>query len=208
MGSLAQATATGDAPAIPEATTLPELSDADFYREVFHVDSTSSQIFAEKQLLSRATELGIDLPSPITPQPDNCDNSRAQSQNSTIATYHARTFSSTSYDSASTDLTTPSAVADATDSEASSQPAKARRSKDLRFSHYDKYLENLKPILDQPRFFKGHPSPSTDSSAQSLFSVSSRMSYLGFKDGIRRIRWRKKSEAGLERPQLVPPLLV
>ena len=201
MGSLAQATATGDAPAIPEVTTLPELSDADFYREVFHVDSTCSQISAEKQLLAKASELGIDLPSPIATQHDSCGDSRAQSQNSTIATYHARTFSSTSYDSTSTDLTAPSAAADATDSEASSQPAKARRSKDLRFSHYDKYLENLEPTLDQPRFFKGHPSPSADSSSQSIFSVSSRMSYLGIKDGIRRMRRRKKTESSLERPQ-------
>ncbi|KAH7358386.1 IBR domain-containing protein [Plectosphaerella cucumerina] len=203
MGSFAQTAATlGEPPAALDAVAaaLPELSTEDYYREVLKVAGYEQQLSAEKALISRARELGIDVPDPISMPPDHRDSERADSQNSTLTTSHARTFSSSSYDSASTDLTSsPSTAADATDSDASSQHARPRSSRDLGFSHYDKYLASLEPTLNQPRFFRSYRKESADSSTQSVFSVGSRYSYISIKEGLRKMRWRRRT-GGLERP--------
>jgi hypothetical protein len=208
MGSFAQTAATlGEPPAALDAVAaaLPELSTEDYYREVLKVAGYEQQLSAEKALISRARELGIDVPDPISMPPDHRDSERADSQNSTLTTSHARTFSSSSYDSASTDLTSsPSTAADATDSDASSQHARPRSSRDLGFSHYDKYLASLEPTLNQPRFFRSYRKESADSSTQSVFSVGSRYSYISIKEGLRKMRWRRRT-GGLERPQYVTP---
>ncbi|KAG7152374.1 hypothetical protein HYQ46_011789 [Verticillium longisporum] len=39
-----------------------------------------------------------------------------------------------------------------------------------------------------------------DNSAQSLFSVSTRRSFINIKEGLRRIRRKKKTASGLDRP--------
>jgi hypothetical protein len=148
--------------------------------------------------------LGIQLPTP--PTEDKRNTSSAESQASTVATYHARTFSSASNASSNTVLTSRSSIAAAPAGAALAAPAivTRKRSKSLSFSQYEKYLSSIDPTLSQPKFLKEPPPEQRDVSGQSLFSVSTRKSLFSIKDGIKRIRWKKKTKSNIQIRVLVP----
>ncbi|KAH6710079.1 IBR domain-containing protein [Verticillium dahliae] len=203
MGSLAGvSTSPTDATtsATDDTTSPPELNDTDYYNHVLHLPGPEAQTALQRDLLAKAASLGIKLPEHMLSTDQKRNTSSAESQGSTIATYHARTFSSTSSASASTALTSRSLLVDNNDSEASLKVGSAKRAKNTSFTYYDRYLTQIDPNLDQPKFLKSHSVELPDNSAQSLFSVSTRRSFINIKDGLRRIRRKKKAASGLDRP--------
>ncbi|KAM0273938.1 hypothetical protein ACHAQH_008110 [Verticillium albo-atrum] len=202
MGSL-EGISAPQADAVPSATddttSPPELYDADYFNIVLHLSGPEAQASIQRDLLAKAASLGIKLPEHMLPTDQKRHTSSAESQGSTITTYHARTFSSTSSASASTTLTSRSILAGTNDSEASLKGASSKRPKHTSFTNYDRYLSQIDPNLDQPKFLNSQSIELLDNSAQSLFSVSTRKSFINIKEGLRRIRRRKKTANGLDR---------
>jgi len=202
MGSLAvQASPAADA--LTPWPSIPELNDADYFAEVLELSGKSEEVL-DQEIAKRATSLGIEVPT-RPPTADKRNTSSAESS-STVATYHVRTFSSASRGSASTALTTHSSVIvviPVPNDTAPTLPTPRRRSKTLSFSHYDKYLAQIDPNINQPKFLK-EPPPDVDVSGVSLFSVSTRKSFASVKSGIKkRIKWKRKGENAVQFPVFV-----
>jgi hypothetical protein len=218
MGSLAVPAIALAAPDVaaqqPAADALPpELSDHDFLVEVLRLpaDGKRTEADLDRELAERARELGISDPSsrPSTSTADDISKRNTSSAESatTATTSHGRTFSSASDGSAaSTAITSQSSVVVEAYNASAGNPTLAaaptlsrRRSKSLSFSHYEKYLQQIDPNINQPKFLKEPPPDTIDTSAQSLFSVSTRRSYVSIKRGIKsRMRWRKKTAPSME----------
>ncbi|CAI6094033.1 unnamed protein product [Clonostachys chloroleuca] len=175
-----------------EPTLIDGLSDAAYFNEVLRLPLGKLEVHIDDELVSRAQQLGISISQAIDDADDKRYTISAQSA-STAATYHARTFSTGSHDSASTDLTIYSSIFAPPSSESTSLGGKEKgQPKTLSFQPYDKYLTQVDKNLDQPKFCKVE-SP-TDSTAKSLFSISTKKSLFSVKSGLKgKIRWRRKS---------------
>ncbi|EFQ26574.1 IBR domain-containing protein [Colletotrichum graminicola] len=181
----------------PWTAVLPSTEDdeAEYLTQVLHLAPEVSEAAIEDELIAKANALGISI-SRLSPEKRN--TSSAESQTSTIATQHVRTFSTASRNSASTTLTShPSLHAVPVTADTPPHSLVRKRSKSLGFSQYDKYLSQIDPNIDQPKIQKASPSITHGVSTHSLFSVSSRRSYFSIKEGIRKIR-RKRTSAMLE----------
>ncbi|OHF03436.1 IBR domain-containing protein [Colletotrichum orchidophilum] len=192
MGSLAgQTSSSPDIARLPPVMTTPEDGEAEYSAQVLRLSSQRSEAIVEEELLAKATALGI---STSRFSHDKRNTSSAESQTSTIATQHVRTFSTASRGSASTTLTShPSLNAVPIAADVPPQSLARKRSKSLSFSQYDKYLSQIDPNMHQPKIQKTPPPIPHDTSAHSLFSVTSRRSYFSIKEGMRKIRWKRKS---------------
>ncbi|KAF6834277.1 IBR domain-containing protein [Colletotrichum plurivorum] len=196
MASLAgQTSSTPDmAHCPPTALPSPEDDDSEYRDQVLRLSSQATEADVENDLVAKATALGI---STAALSPEKRNTSSVESRASTVATQHVRTFSTASCDSASTTLTSHPSL-NATPATAAAvdpppNPLVRKRSKSLTFSHYDKYLSQLDPNIHQPKIQKAPPPIPLDASTHSLFSVNSRRSYFSIKEGIRKIRWRRRS---------------
>ncbi|KAK3994938.1 ribonucleases P/MRP protein subunit POP1 [Cladorrhinum sp. PSN332] len=133
----------------------PELSDADYLRQVLLVqsaDTTEDDI--ERELIERASSLGVDLPIGRRLDYEVLNNLSADDSAETLIIQHNRTISTSSNATSTSGLTSRhSTVIPATLTESSSA---RRRSRSLTFSHYEKYLGQINPALDQPRFHRPH----------------------------------------------------
>jgi hypothetical protein len=166
---------------------------------VLQLPSGKSEDCIEHELIARARRLGI-APSPSSSHnaSDKRYTSSAESA-STVPTYHVRTFSTASNDSASTALTVQSSIFTPPSPEVAPAAANDKRPppRNLNFSHYDKYLTQIDKNLDQPKFrnsILASSAATTDPSSKSLFSVSTRRSLASVKSNIKhKIRWRRKS---------------
>ncbi|KAI8304826.1 hypothetical protein K4K61_005871 [Colletotrichum sp. SAR11_59] len=194
MGSLTgQTSSTPDMAPSPAALPSPEDDEADYLDQVLRLSTQTTEAAIDEELVAKATALGIST-SGLTPE-----NTAAgpESRASTVATQHVRTFSTASRDSASTTLTShPSlntAPFTAATADVPPNSLARKRSKSLTFSHYDKYLSQLDPNIHQPKIQKAPPPAVLDPSTHSLFSVSTRRSYFSMKEGIRKIRWKRRS---------------
>ena len=198
MGSLAMA--DGGASGL-DYTVLPEISDASYFVEVLRLPSYRTETHYDDELDAKANALGLPLPGPASTGKRN--TSSAQSASTIATTFHARTFSTDSNGSASTALTTQSSIFGPPEPEhAPSESNSGRGTKSISFAQYDRYLSQLAPNLDQPKFDKPQPPP--DSSTRSLFSVRTRKSLLSVKSGIKnKMRWRKKDAGPYEPLMLV-----
>ncbi|OLN96437.1 putative E3 ubiquitin-protein ligase rbrA 1 [Colletotrichum chlorophyti] len=196
MGSLAGLTfSSPDMAPPPPFLPSPEDDEAEYVTKVL-LSTSTSEAAVEEELLAKATALGISL---TRISPDKRNTSSAESHASTVATQHVRTFSNASRDSASTNLTSqPSENAVTLAADLPSHSLTRKRSKSLTFSQYDKYLSQLDPNIHQPKIQKTPPPAPLDTSNHSLFSVTSRRSYFSIKDGIRKIRRKKKSGGSTE----------
>ena len=177
------AAAEADPPAPADgAPQPPELSEAGYLREVLHLTARQTEADVVDELIAKASALGIATASrPSTP--GKADISSADS----ATTSHARNSSTDSDASASTALTSPS-IHGAPALEPPSPALRRRRSKSLSFSQYDKYLAQVDPNLEQPKFrLEAPPEP-----APSLFSVSTRKSYQSIKRVLKNRVTRKK----------------
>ncbi|KAK1493128.1 IBR domain-containing protein [Colletotrichum tamarilloi] len=192
MGSLAgQTSSSPDMARPPPLMTTPDDGEVEYRAQVLRLSSQRSEADVEEELVAKAAALGIPT-SRFTH--DKRNTSSAESQTSTIATQHVRTFSNASRDSASTTLTShPSLHAVPLAADVPPHSLARKRSKSLSFSQYDKYLSQIDPNIHQPKIQKASPAIPHDTTAHSLFSVTSRKSYFSIKESIRKIRWKRKS---------------
>jgi hypothetical protein len=142
---------------------LPELSDAEYLREVLNqTNGTTTEEDVFQQLAERASSLSIDIPPELTPSSNTqkpSTTSGAPQSAATVASQHARTASTGSNGTASTGLTSHhSTVIPATLTEPTKAVARPR-SKTLGFSLYDKYLSQAGPALNQPKLPIPRPIP-------------------------------------------------
>ncbi|KAK0729911.1 hypothetical protein B0H67DRAFT_638475 [Lasiosphaeris hirsuta] len=138
-----------DAPSRP-----PELSDLEYFRDVFGHSSSITEADLEQVLAAKASALGVELPVPrcsITEDP----NTSAGESADTLVSHHGRTASTSSNGTTNTCLTSQtshnSTVIPAALTESANVLAR-KRSKSLTFSQYEKYLSQLDPTLSQPKF--------------------------------------------------------
>ncbi|ROT34772.1 hypothetical protein SODALDRAFT_285938 [Sodiomyces alkalinus F11] len=195
-----------DPSAATGALELPELAVSDYIRQVLQLPGLEAQASFEANLLSKAASWDIPIPEPMClfpPDEQKRNTSSTESQGSTVATFHARTLSSISCGSASTAPTSRSVIEDLDDLEALHKPAFSGKPRAPSFTHYDRYLAQVEPNLDQhrhqPKYNESETHGSPSSSAQSLFSVSSRRNYFGIMNGMRKIRWGKRHSLDLHR---------
>jgi hypothetical protein len=168
----------------------PELDEASYSAAVLLLDQSTTETSLDDELAIKAGALGISISRPSTS--DKRNTSSAESA-STVATFHARTFSSASNDSGRTTLTSYSSFDASPSADTPIKSVSRRGSKTLNFSQYEKYLAQVDPNINQPKFLKGPPPEPVSTTAPSLFSVSTRGSYVSFKRGLKnKMRWRKK----------------
>jgi hypothetical protein len=176
-----------------DGTVLPELTESDFLNEVLLVPTSNTETFLEG-LIAKATSLGIPTSRSssvlsITGKASTFSTSGAESH-VTIDTSHARTASTGSKGSASTRLTSTSSEDGI--QEITNNVLMRKRSRILTFAQYEKYLAQVNPNLNQPKFL-ALPTTERASSTPSLFSVSTRKSYIGLRNGLSKMRRRNKS---------------
>ncbi|KAI1876176.1 uncharacterized protein JN550_001672 [Neoarthrinium moseri] len=181
----------GDAIAM-DVTAPPELAESSFFTEVLQISPGDASAILDS-LMARAASLGIAASRPSTAlstagQPNT---SSTADPSVTLETSHARTASTGSKASVSTTLT--SAFSDDGIPEPAANTVTRKRSRNLTFSYYDKYLAQVNPHLHQSKFIS-FPPTERHNSTPSLFSVSSRKSYLaGLRHGLFKISRRRKS---------------
>ncbi|KAI4604485.1 hypothetical protein KJ359_000623 [Pestalotiopsis sp. 9143b] len=173
------------------ACALPELAEAEFWSQVFGLspDDAATSI---NNLFTKAADMGISAPRPPTAHSatDKCTTPGLIESNATSETGHARTASGESKCSASTTLTSMSAD----DGHAEHGPIalNRKRSRNLVFAQYDKLLAQATPRLDHPKHSSLPLSTDRHNSTPSLLSVSTRKSYLSIRNGILKIRQRRR----------------
>ena len=175
--------------------TLPtEYSESDYARDVLQLEHGQTEDAIDRNLTKEAEELGIAIARPPTAN-DNPHVSMSESA-MTVASHHARTGSTASEGSHSTGMTSRSSTGD-TNTLHANRPV-SRRS--LSFSEYEKYL--IQTEAQEAAKSGYNPPPIPFETAPSLFSVSTRRSYVSIKNGIKsRLRFRKSrksSDEGLE----------
>lgn len=176
----------------PELLAGPEY--AAYAQEVLGEPSGRTEEDVDVSLAAKASDLGIDVaaldprPSPTaSPKPSTVESSAA------VATRCERTNSTASNVTTSTDLTSQNSISlPATLTEAAPKLVR-RRSKALNFSQYDKYLSQVDPTLNQPKFLPQYPTK--PDRPGSVFSMASKISVRDFKRGIAMKLRRKKKPA-------------
>lgn len=166
-----------------------ELSDADYLAEVLRLTTEQSETNVDNELAAKAAALGISIARPSSHDQPN-GSLAAESEITVTNNGHVRSLSAGSHGSSSTAVTSHSSTQAVSNADSASNAASRVRSKSLNFSQYDKYLAQLEPNLNQPKFVTITPSES----APSIFSVSTRRSYVSIKNGLKtKIRWKRKS---------------
>lgn len=180
--------------------TPPELVEADFVSQVLQVTAESAESYLDS-LVCKAVSLGITIPRPpsTADKPNTFSTSGAESS-VTLDTNHARTVSTASRRTANTSLTSPASddgnqdvvvVVAAATTTATTHILARKKSRNLAFSQYEKYLAQIDPNLNQPKFIA--LAPTERSSTPSLFSVSTRRSYISMKNGLSKMRRRRRA---------------
>jgi hypothetical protein len=169
--------------------TLPtEYNDSDYVREVLQLEDGHTEEIVDQDLTKEAEKLGITISRPSTPN-DNPHISMCESA-ITVGSHHARTGSTGSEESNSTGMTSRSSNEQL---DSSTPPHARKRSssrRSLSFSEYEKYLAQTEA---QGAAKTGYnPPPIPNEPAPSLFSVSTRRSYVSIKNGFKnRFRFRR-----------------
>ncbi|KAI2617065.1 hypothetical protein GGR54DRAFT_210286 [Hypoxylon sp. NC1633] len=169
--------------------TPPELKDADYSNQVLLLSPETTEAYLDG-LITKATNLGIAIsrPSSAASIDDKRNPSGAQSS-ITVDTNHARTTSTGSEGSASTNITSHSSNNGSPNP--STRVLTRKRSRALTFALYENHLVQVDPILKQPKFLSS--SPTETESTPSIFSVSTSRSYLSIKRGLSKLRHRRKT---------------
>jgi hypothetical protein len=172
-----------------------EYNDEDYFYEVLHFEAGQTEALFDEQLAHEAEKLGRTISRPPTAQGQNENHNSVCESALTEPSHHARTASSGSAGSVSTGMTSRSS----NELPDNSIPLHARirpiSRRSLSFSEYEKYLAQHEA---QEAMKSGVvPLPIPAERAPSLFSVSTRRSYVGFKHGIKskfKLRRRKTSQ--------------
>ncbi|KAK8074679.1 hypothetical protein PG997_009342 [Apiospora hydei] len=194
-------------PSPADGTAPPELSDADFLSQVLQTRADNTERWLD-DLINKAASLGIQISRPSTAlsAPAEPSNFRTAESSVTLDTSHTRTASTGSNGSSSTAMTSdddnhqhfppqkPNNNSTTTNNNNNNNSILTRRrSRNLTFAHYDKYLAQINPNMNQPKFLSALPPPPERTLAPSLFSVSTRKSYNGLRNGFLKIRRKRKS---------------
>ena len=182
-----------------DASVPAEHNEDDYIREVLQLEKDQTEALLDDGIAQEAEKLGIKISRPPTPEHDQnmAHNSMCESA-MTLASHHARTASTGSNGSASTGMTSRSSNEQL---DSSSLPAATKRSnsrRSLSFSEYEKYL-----VQHEAQDFTKLgllPPPMPSEPAPSLFSVSTRKSYLSIKNGFKnkfKLRRTKSSQEHL-----------
>ena len=175
-----------------------EYNDSDYFREVLQLDDGTTESLFDEHLVQQASKLGITISRPPTPTAQNAAHNSMCESAITVASHHARTSSTGSQGSGSTGMTSRSSneqLDNSTPPQARKRP-NSRRS--LSFSEYEKYLMQAEQAEAKTGFV---PPPIPAEPAPSLFSVSTRRSYVSIKNGFKsrfRLRRSKTSQDNLK----------
>ncbi|KLU82936.1 IBR domain-containing protein [Magnaporthiopsis poae ATCC 64411] len=195
--------------------SVPELQDSGFFSEVLGPDGNGdSEASIDAALATKAAALGITvMPKPATSSSTSGSSALSSDARPTTPDRSRRT---PSHSPSSSDSTAASAVVTPNTSPMASQPCSwivpspkptavlavlpdedytspilsRRRSRNLSFSQYDKYVAQVDPNLKQPKFVK-ETSPSRGP-APSMFSFSTRKSIAGLRNTLKSRLWRRK----------------
>lgn len=140
-------------------TMLAEFNDQDYCKDVLQLDQERTEDLLDQELINEAATFGIEVPRPSKAHISVCDST------ATVESRHARTGSTASRTSLSTNATSRSS------SDGKSRPSAS-------FSSYDRFIEQAADAPDE------HPLPPAPEPAPSIFSVSTRKSYSSIKSGI------------------------
>lgn len=163
-----------------------EYNDTDFVREVLQYKEGQTEAVLDDLLTQEAEKLGIALSKLQSPGQD-VHNSMCESD-ITVASQHVRSASSESQDSMLTAITTTSSTESSVMVQSMKKKPSVRRS--LSFSEYEKYLAQAG--AQQPSKFGFVPTAIPAEPTPSLFSVSSRRSYMSIRSGFKnRFRLRR-----------------
>jgi hypothetical protein len=169
-----------------------EYNDRDYIREVLQLDEGRTETSFDEELAKEAESLGIVVEKPEPAEgKENAHHSMCESA-ITVASHHARTASSGSQGSNSTGMTSRSSLDTA-------MPTTRKRStahrKSLSFGEYEKFLTQAEEDRKQENMAYSPP-PIPPEPAPSLFSVSTRRSYVSIRNGIRnRFRLRRRNSS-------------
>ncbi|KAI0444490.1 hypothetical protein F4803DRAFT_560853 [Xylaria telfairii] len=167
---------------------LPELREADYQKEVFESSADNYEAYLDG-LIMKAAKLGISFlrPPSIHSMPDEHDTSGANS-NATLNVTHMRTISTGSRASANTSLTSHSS----NDGHGhASKVLTRKRSQGLTFAQYESYLSHMKPNVGPSKFL----APPITEPTPSVFSMSTRKGCKILREGISKLRERRKTVA-------------
>jgi hypothetical protein len=168
--------------------TIEEFRHSIYDREVLQLDQGTEEAFDSK-LASEAEALGIEIPAEAVKIGHAAQTSLCESSDTTISG-HARSGSSGSQESASTELTSE----DEGTANGGSPILRTRsgRGRSRSFGEYDRYLAHTaKQSGGSGHYAHLKPPPEP---APSLFSVSTRKSYSSIKSSIKaRLRLRKNT---------------
>ena len=148
---------------------------------VLQLEGEQTEAQFDESLAKEAESLGITISRPPTPiDSQHATHDSLCGSANTVQSHH-RTASSGSHGSASTGMTSRSSNEQLDSSTQTPQQVRKRMSarRSLSFTEYEKYLAqhgSTKPIIPQP--IPAEPAPS-------LFSVSTRKSYVSIKNGFK-----------------------
>ncbi|KAH8711027.1 hypothetical protein HC256_007855 [Beauveria bassiana] len=168
-------------PKTPDTMATTDVNQDDYAREVLGLDAGITEDAIDADLVAKANSLGI---ASSTLQKRNTSSAFSSS---TFGSTMDQTFSATS---SSTHATPRSSIFAASSTDLAHSGAGS-------FALYDQFLASVDTPLEQVRFRKGSL-PAANSSAQSLFSVSTHKSFSSVKSGFKsRSWWRKRSDPSL-----------
>ncbi|KAH8886735.1 hypothetical protein GQ53DRAFT_827708 [Thozetella sp. PMI_491] len=162
-----------------EATNHPPESDAAQYlREVLCQPEGVMEADIDQLLFQKATALGIELPDYRTTA-DMSEVSGAGMSDTEGSQHHARSSSTVS----DCTVASESPTSPTSPSLDGTSVLARKRSRSINFAPYDKYISEIDPNLNQPKFVYPPP-PKPPDRAGSIFSVRSRKSITEFKRSI------------------------
>lgn len=191
MGSLAFPSLLPEAMA-SAVTRPPELVDPAYVQEVLGEPEGRTEQDIDVALAARAAELGVEMEALNSrTSTDEGPKTGSIETSPSVAPRRARSVSTASIRSTSTDLTSQNSISLPATLSESSPRLMRRRSKGLSFSQYDKYLSQVEPNLTQPKFLP--QCPTKPERPLSVFSMTSKISVKDLKRGIAiKLRWKKK----------------
>ncbi|KAK0718812.1 hypothetical protein B0T21DRAFT_56571 [Apiosordaria backusii] len=134
----------------------PELSDIDYLREVLGQPNGRTEEDIELELVTKASALGIELPiegARLTIE----ESASADESDDTFTRQHGRTVSTSSNGTVNSGFTSHASRHSIVLPATLTESAARRRSRSLTFSQYEKYLGQIDPALDQPKFLRPNP---------------------------------------------------
>ncbi|TVY23908.1 putative E3 ubiquitin-protein ligase [Lachnellula hyalina] len=173
----------------PDGPVPLEYNDADYFREVLHLEDGLTEALLEDALVQDAKCLGVSIPAISAEEDQNVAYNSVRESAVTVASHHARTSSSGSQGSNSTGISSTSSHEPSDNAAGPQTKRRLIAKKSLSFSEYTKYIANTEA---QDHALRGsvYP-PIAPSPAPSLFSVSTRRSLKSFK------RFKKDVQAKL-----------